>query len=767
MPGNLAIGLTLAATLCASPASPARPAGEGSKPVQAVYTLDRNMPHLDAAAFPLREPLNAIFAVPERGSIGTNSLDEAITVIDLSGGKARLREVRRRFKKYVSGGKMVFLPEFSRDTIGYTQTRGFLLFNVKTGEFRDQLIVRLLQLELQDVAVIDWEKRLFLFNVEFLPGMTTSPITELHLVDLAGDEPKDLARIEIKHKPQGVELGKTTFYFTKDGSALRLHALDERLSPVEHPLLRVYGGGVFTGEPELPIVHPTLPVALFATVGGDVKVWAASWRDREKPVVHPLFAKAYPSDFRYSPDGTEACDDAGETLRCNGDCSLARHGDGIVNASSGEKCDGGIPGGTSPDCQSLTCNANCTWSAHGDGIANPAAGEQCDGNNLGAGNGTNCESPFCNVDCTWSRHGDGILNLLAGEACDGGVPGGSSPNCQSASCNADCTISRHGDGIVNPLHDDEKCDGGVVGGMSTSCESLTCTDRCTLSSCGDTIVNRTAQEECDDGNTSADDDCKACKLTSCGDGIRNVSGPLHAEACDLGTARNGATSCSYGLTSCDGCAVDCQATLPTVAHYCGDGVPETGQLDASGGVHDELCDDTRSFACRTCATGTCAAVATAKARGRIEVRSTSVAEGTVITLGDQFMTFTIEIDMRNDGCKTSPAPLGCATVTDSTPELRQIAGAIRDEVTRLHGLGKIPLHLRSTTNDQYVKLEHDLEGVIGNSAITASPFDSGTLALTAMANGVGCGTGAPCATDADCVSGTCLAATDTTPAVCE
>ena len=283
------------------------PAAHGKgKEVTPLYTLDRQkMPHIDAVEYPTRNRLYHIFAVPERSSIGTNSIDNAIGIIDLSGSKAKYREVRRSFKKYVSGGDMVFLPEFSRDTIGYTQTRGFLLFNVKTGAFRDQRIGRLLEHTIEDIAILDWERKLFLFNIEFLPGF--DPITELSVMDLSGERGVELASFKIEKEPRWAVLGKTTFFFTREGERLKLHALDDRLRPVDHPLLSVYNGGLFPGEADLPTVHPTLPVAIFTAQnpppGKELVVWAASWRSKDaRPQMHKLL-QSESGDFRFSPDG--------------------------------------------------------------------------------------------------------------------------------------------------------------------------------------------------------------------------------------------------------------------------------------------------------------------------------------------------------------------------------------------------------------------------------------------------------------------------------
>jgi len=68
-----------------------------------------------------------------------------------------------------------------------------------------------------------------------------------------------------------------------------------------------------------------------------------------------------------------------------------------------------------PDCSPATC---------GDGYLNLSAGEACDGGG---------ESPACNVDCTLSQCGDGVRNVAAGEWCDDGN------NVGGDGCAADCS----------------------------------------------------------------------------------------------------------------------------------------------------------------------------------------------------------------------------------------------------------------------------------------------------------------------------------------
>ncbi len=70
------------------------------------------------------------------------------------------------------------------------------------------------------------------------------------------------------------------------------------------------------------------------------------------------------------PTPDEECDDAGDSVDCDADCTFAVCGDGTLNLLAGEACD---DAGASPEC-----NADCTALFCGDGQVNEAAGEECD-----------------------------------------------------------------------------------------------------------------------------------------------------------------------------------------------------------------------------------------------------------------------------------------------------------------------------------------------------------------------------------------------------
>lgn len=143
-------------------------------------------------------------------------------------------------------------------------------------------------------------------------------------------------------------------------------------------------------------------------------------------------------------EGDEACDDRGESTRCNEDCTLGECGDGVVNETAGEACDGAG--------ESETCNADCSEAACGDAQINAAAGETCDEGE---------ETDTCDEDCTAVECGDGVTNEAAGEMCDDGG--------ESKTCDADCSTAECGDGTINGAAGEE-CEGGPG-----------CADTCTIS----------------------------------------------------------------------------------------------------------------------------------------------------------------------------------------------------------------------------------------------------------------------------------------------
>ncbi len=152
-------------------------------------------------------------------------------------------------------------------------------------------------------------------------------------------------------------------------------------------------------------------------------------------------------------DPGEACDDSGESIVCDDDCSLPVCGDGVLNASAGEDCDGSFACGPDEICTPACACIPAPICGNGE----TEFGEDCDE----AG-----ESADCNADCSLATCGDGTLNASAGETCETGL---------------------------------DTCTPGDLCGRFCGCVPP--------SGCGNTFVDD--GEECDDGNLESGDGCSA------------------------------------------------------------------------------------------------------------------------------------------------------------------------------------------------------------------------------------------------------------------
>jgi cysteine-rich repeat protein len=115
-------------------------------------------------------------------------------------------------------------------------------------------------------------------------------------------------------------------------------------------------------------------------------------------------------------DPGEDCDDSGESMTCDDDCSAVLCGDGNVNQAAGEDCD------TAGD--SASCDSDCTVAQCGDGTLNPAASEQCDDGNTTVGDG-------CDAVCRNELPGS---CSVADECCDLDDDGTIDDVCSWCSC---------------------------------------------------------------------------------------------------------------------------------------------------------------------------------------------------------------------------------------------------------------------------------------------------------------------------------------------
>jgi hypothetical protein len=279
-------------------------------------------------------------------------------------------------------------------------------------------------------------------------------------------------------------------------------------------------------------------------------------------------------------EGAEVCDGAdlggmtcldlgaaGGVLACDRTCALDTRGcidpgcgNGILEASLGEECDGA---GAVPSCESLgyaggatACGGNCQVDTSG--CVNPGCGngiiesplEECEGGNL---NGQTCES----------------LGFLQG-----------SLSCSSSSCTfvtAQCVPRGCGNGIIEPGED---CEGADLRGASCqslgflqgslTCSSSSCrydTSACLAPGCGNGVIE--AGEACDGANLQ-NQTCQSLGFTggslACSGGCLFSTGGCTGQRDTCGDGR------ATGVEVCDGTSFH-----PNFSNACGDiGFPGGG-----------------------------------------------------------------------------------------------------------------------------------------------------------------------------------------------
>lgn len=314
-------------------------------------------------------------------------------------------------------------------------------------------------------------------------------------------------------------------------------------------------------------------------------------------------------------------------------CCIKYCGDGVVQSTRGEQCDGsnlngetciseGYSGGT------LGCTNTCVFSysscvstpgCDNDGICD--SGESCSGcSDCYDQSGAQADC-LTNYYCDYGScmEDDGSLvsdcgnNFIdAGEVCDGTNLNGNT--CFSVagmlfgslSCKSDCsgynTVNcynqRCGDGLVTG---GEHCDGtnlntascsslGLGAGIlacSLDCSSYDVSD-CYIPGCGNGRVEGT--EQCDDGNDNNNDACtNSCRNAICGDSVVR----LDLESCDTNNL-NGQTCVSQGfdagtLRCTRACAFDISLCTNVEPQTCGNGVREGTEICDGSDLNGRTC----------------------------------------------------------------------------------------------------------------------------------------------------------------------------------
>jgi hypothetical protein len=261
-----------------------------------------------------------IFSVPTENAVGTNCLNNAITLLRFNNDQIKYDEVRKDFIDGVGSGDKFYPGIFSDKWIGYTQTRGFLLFNLNDRSFADHIVIKPSYEWITNVCTFNGDKMQFLFQV-----CRSDEKRFLRVIEFDGKGGfKQISELQAgPHKvgylePWAIQ-NQTIFVYNND--SIKMTAYDIYFKQVSHPFCDFFNSlKHFRCLDELSI-HPTLPIAILVEIDREdrsgYKVWLTRWNhpDKDKRLVELLgqnismfsnwskIMHLICSQFQFSPDG--------------------------------------------------------------------------------------------------------------------------------------------------------------------------------------------------------------------------------------------------------------------------------------------------------------------------------------------------------------------------------------------------------------------------------------------------------------------------------
>jgi hypothetical protein len=220
------------------------------------------------------EELRHIFAVPKNNMVGTNELDNAITLLEFETDKELAQQVvKKNFMEMVTGPfEFRFLPVWSDREIAYSQSKGFLLVNIPEKKVEIHTISPGMYTgEIGNIAVLDAASRTFVMEINPSAAGIGAYKKILKVIRFENNEFTVLSEHSAGIKAP--DYSEPWFVYEKkifiyNQSATKLEVYDESFKTTTHPLAEAFNNDnrMFRRMQEI-IIHPFLPFALIVEIG--------------------------------------------------------------------------------------------------------------------------------------------------------------------------------------------------------------------------------------------------------------------------------------------------------------------------------------------------------------------------------------------------------------------------------------------------------------------------------------------------------------------
>ncbi len=244
----------------------------------------------------------SLFPVPQDNSIGTNDLNNAITLLSFHKGKLKYDNYFKNAVDDVEGGGE-YLPVIAPDTIGFGQSRRFLLYNFRNRDVRYYRIVVSLEETIEKIAIADAGRRHFIFEIKEYDSRSDDPSDKTYnllLMDLSGKEARLIKELNIGKGVTWSVADNRIFLYNIGKDQLR--ALTTNFEPVNHPLVDAIKQNKGKVNFTRIYTHPYLPFVILGA--GEEEEVLISWgQERDQTPQNVFKEEIMGSDFIFSPDG--------------------------------------------------------------------------------------------------------------------------------------------------------------------------------------------------------------------------------------------------------------------------------------------------------------------------------------------------------------------------------------------------------------------------------------------------------------------------------
>ncbi len=270
----------------------------GGNKMEPLYNINEAK-HLEPQVYDIKTNSSlSLFPVPQDNSIGTNDLNNAITLLSFPKGKITTDQYFKNAYEQVGGGGE-YIPIVSRDTIGFGQTRRFVLYNFRTKQHERYRIAASLEDTIEKIAIADARQRHFIFEIQAHNPRSEDPwdySTHLLLMDLSEKEARLVRQLP---REDGVTWSVVTdkvFLYDREKELLQVFTMN--FEPSNHPLADVIKQNKGKIRFMWIHAHQYLPFAILS--GGRNGAMFITW-SVASGTPRLLFSEA--KQFSFSPDG--------------------------------------------------------------------------------------------------------------------------------------------------------------------------------------------------------------------------------------------------------------------------------------------------------------------------------------------------------------------------------------------------------------------------------------------------------------------------------